>query len=266
MRKYVNYKFEHGLAIVTVDNPPVNALTKETCDELMDVFHELKNIEVKNESGKKSRVKVVILTATEHKGVFIAGADINMFLELKTKEDGEKLCAFCHEIMDPIAGFEAPTICAINGLALGGGTEISLACDIRIASENAKFGLTEVKLGVIPGGGGTQRLSRLIGPGKAKEMIFSGKKIDAQEAYRIGLVEKVVPLGEVLNEAKRLAQQILNNSSSAIKSAKMAIDNGLDVGLSEGLRIEKSALGLTCARGEQLEGAQAFLEKRKPKF
>jgi enoyl-CoA hydratase len=121
-------------------------------------------------------------------------------------------------------------------------------------------------LGVIPGGGGTQRLSRLIGPGKAKEMIFSGKKIDAQEAYRIGLVEKVVPLGEVLNEAKQLAQQILNNSYSAIKNAKMAIDNGLDVGLPEGLRIERSALGLTCASGEQLEGAQAFLEKRKPKF
>ena len=266
MRKYVNYVIENCLAIVKIDNPPVNALTKETCYELMDVFQELKNIEIMNENGKKSHVKAVILTAAEHNGVFIAGADINMFLDLKTKEDGEKLCRFCHEIMDQIAGFEAPVICAINGLALGGGTEISLACDIRIASQNAIFGLTEVKLGVIPGGGGTQRLPRLIGPGKAKALILSGKKIDAQEAYRIGLVEKVVPLGEVLNEAKQQAQQIMNCSPSAVKNAKMAIDKGLDVDLSEGLNIEEKALGLTCASGEQLEGSQAFLGKRKPKF
>ncbi len=266
MKKYVNYELEAGLAIVTIDNPPVNALTKETCNELLSVFKELKNIEIKNEKGEKSRVKVVILAAADHKGVFIAGADINMFLDLKTREDGEKLGEFCHEVMDPIAEFEAPVICAINGLALGGGTEISLACDIRIASENAEFGLTEVTLGVIPGGGGTQRLSRLIGAGKAKEMIFSGRRINVQEAFRMGLVERVVPRGEALNEAKQIAKQILKNSPSAVKHAKMAIDKGLNVGLAEGLKIERTALGLTCASGEQREGAQAFLEKRKPEF
>ena len=149
---------------------------------------------------------------------------------------------------------------------MGGGTEIALACDIRIAGANAEFGLTEVQLGVLSGGGETQRLSRLIGPGKAKEMIFTGKRINAEDALRIGLIEKLVPEGEALNEAKVMAKAMLKNAPTTIKCAKMAIDEGLNKTLKEGLFVEQKALGLACESGEQVEGAKAFLEKRKPKF
>jgi len=200
------------------------------------------------------------------KGVFIAGADINLFLNMKEREDGVRLASFYQSIINPISELGSPVICAINGLALGGGTEIALACDIRIASSNAQFGLTEVHLGVLPGGGGTQRLPRLIGPGKAKEMIFTGKRIDAEEALRIGLIEKLVPEGEALNEAKVMAQTVLGNAPTAIKCAKMAIDKGLDTTMKEGLLIEQKALGMACDSGEPAEGAKAFLEKREPRF
>ncbi|OPX40423.1 MAG: hypothetical protein B1H11_00010 [Desulfobacteraceae bacterium 4484_190.1] len=266
MRKYVNYELDNGLAIVTVNNPPVNSLTEDMSNELRQVFEELKAIEDEDAGSGVSRVKVVILTAVNHKGVFIAGADINLFLSIKDRADGVRLGSFYQSIINPISESGSPVICAVNGLALGGGTEIALACDIRIASSNAEFGLTEVRLGVLPGGGGTQRLARLIGPGKAKQMIFTGKRINAEEALRIGLIEKLVPEGEALNEAKIMAQAMLDNAPTAIKCAKMAIDEGLDATMKEGLLIEQKALGMACDSGEPAEGARAFLEKRKPKF
>lgn len=266
MRKYVNYELDNGLAVVTVDNPPVNALTKSMSEELREVFEELKTLEAGDAGFQKTPIKVVILTAVAHKGVFIAGADINLFLSLKVREDGEELSRFYQKVINPIAEFKRPVICAVNGLALGGGTEVALACDIRIASANAKFGLTEVGWGVLPGGGGTQRLPRLIGPGKAKEIIFTGARIDAEEALRIGLIERLVPEGETLNEAKKMAHVMISNAPTAIKCAKMAIDEGLNLSLKEGLLLEPRALGVVCESGEPVEGAKAFVEKRKPKF
>jgi len=266
MGKLVRYVLDNGLAVVTVDNPPVNSLTKQMSDELRGVFEELRNVQAGDLGTVKKRVKVVILTAVPHKGIFIAGADINLFLNLKSKKDGEELAKYYHGVVDTIADFDRPVICAIEGLALGGGTEVALACDIRIAGEKAKFGLTEVKLGVLPGGGGTQRLARLVGPGYAKKMIFTGERIDAHEAFRIGLVEKMVPAGKALEEAGKMALSILENAPTAVRCAKTAIDRGLDATLSEGLLLEQAALGLVCESGEQLEGAAAFLEKRRPVF
>jgi enoyl-CoA hydratase len=266
MRIYVNYQFENGLAIVTIDNPPVNALTKSVGNELLEVFKELSTLEFEDSCFKKSRVEVVILTAVAHKGCFIAGADIKSFLELKTREDGEELSCFYQKVTNSIANFERPVICAVNGFALGGGTEVALACDIRIASANALFGLTEVRWGVLPGGGGTQRLPRLIGPGYAKRMILTGERIDAEEALRIGLIERLVPEGEALSEAKKMARDIVDNGFNAVKCAKMGMDEGLNLKLTEGLLIEQRVLGMICESGEPLEGARAFLEKRKPQF
>jgi len=266
MRKFVNYELHNGLATVTVDNPPANALTKEVGNELRGIFEELKTLEVVNKGSESTKVKVVILTAVSHRGVFMAGADINLFLEIRGRDDGVELGRFYQGIINPIANFECPVICAVNGVALGGGTEVALACDIRVASTNAQFGLTEVRLGILPGGGGTQRLPRLIGTGKAKEMIFTGSRVSAEEALRIGLVEQVVPEGEALMEAKKMAQAILDNGHTAVKCAKMAINEGLDSTLTEGMLIEQKALGMACESGEAVEGAKAFLEKRKPKF
>ena len=266
MGELVHYEFDNGLAVVTIDNPPVNSLTVEMSNELKDVFQSLGKLEVADRGFEKRRVEVVILTAVSTRGVFMAGADINLFLNLKTREDGENLIKFYHGIMNTIAEFEHPVICAVEGLALGGGTEAALACDMRIAGSGARFGLTEVALGVLPGGGGTQRLARLVGPGYAKKMIFTGERIDAEEALRIGLVEKVVPQGQALDEAKNVARAILCNAPTAIKYAKTAIDRGLNTTLTEGLLIEREALGFVCESGEQIEGAKAFLEKRKPRF
>lgn len=266
MGKLVHYEFDNGLAVVTVDNPPVNSLTVEMSDELKDVFHLMAKLEIDNQGFEKKRVEVVILSAVSTRGVFMAGADINLFLNLKSREDGRNLATYYHGVIDPIAEFHRPVICAVDGLALGGGTEVALACDIRIAGAGAQFGLTEVSLGVIPGGGGTQRLARLVGPGYAKKMIFTGERIDAEEAYRIGLVEKVVPKGQALEEAKKVARAILQNGPTAITYAKKAVDGGLDTTLKEGLLIERESLGFVCESGEQIEGAKAFLEKRKPNF
>lgn len=266
MGNLVSYELDNGLAIVTVDNPPVNSLTVEMSDELQQVFQQLQSIGTEDRRPDVGPIQVVILTAVPHRGVFIAGADINLFLGLESKKDGENLAKYYHGVINDIADFGRPVICSVEGLALGGGTEVALACDIRIAGEKAQFGLTEVTLGVIPGGGGTQRLSRLVGPGQAKKMIFTGERIDAREAYRIGLVEKLAPEGKALDEAKKMALSIMSNAPTALRCAKMAIDTGLNTTLAEGLLIEQQALGLVCESGEQREGAAAFLAKRKPRF
>jgi len=261
MRKYVNYKFAaEGVAVVTIDNPPVNSLTKETTEDLLDTFNELKKL-----SESQKRGLVVILTGAGDK-IFVAGADINMFLKLKNKQDGENLSGFYHKVFDIINEYEWPVICAINGAAVGGGMELALACDIRIASENAMLSLREVALGIIPGGGGTQRLSRLVGPGRAKEVIFTACNLDAKKALEIGVVERVAPKDKLLEEAIGLARQILSNAPIAVKLAKVSIDKGLDRTLKEGLKVERECVGLAAATEDIKEGAKAFLEKRKPVF
>lgn len=248
------------VARVTIDNPPVNALSIETTRELLGAFESLAG------AAETGGVRAVVVAARESKGVFVAGADINLFKKLRVRADGVELAAFYHAALNRIAEFPVPVICAIDGLALGGGAELALACDIRVAGEKAVFALPEVQRGVLPGGGGTQRLSRLVGPGRAKELILSGRRVDAREACAIGLVERLAGDGKAFDEALILARTIAQNGPTAVRSAKKAIDRGLDLPLREGLLLEKEALGDVCESGEPREGATAFFEKRPPRF
>jgi len=254
MGKYVNHKLEGEIALVTIDNPPVNAFSKPVIEDFVETFERLKTI----------KLRAVILTGAGK--AFQSGADVNMFLDVRTEEDGLALGKMVQELTNIVADMECPTIAAINGLALGGGTEVALSCDIRIASTNAVFGLTEVGFGVIPGAGGTQRMPRLIGPGKAKLLIFTGNKIDAIEALKIGLVDIVVEPDQLMAEAMKLAQQISENSPTAVKAAKKAIDEGLDIPLEEALMVERKYLAKLMKIGDHLEGTKAFFEKRKPYY
>ena len=194
---------------------------------------------------------------------FVAGADIPVMLPMDVQQ-GKEFAFLGQGVLHRIEEFEKPIIAAINGFALGGGTEISMACDIRIASERAKFGQPEVKLGIIPGFGGTQRLPRIVGRGMAKLLILSGKMIDAQEALRIGLVEKVVPHEQLLVEAKAIAADINAMSPTAVRLAKASINHGLDVDMRTGNKFEAFVFGHCFATEDQTEGMTAFVGKRKP--
>ena len=247
---------QETIATVTISRPQVlNALNDETITELIHCFSEL---------HKDAQILVIILTGAGEKA-FVSGADIN---ELKVADafGGVKKSVKGEELMFLMEGIDKVVIGAINGYALGGGCELALACDIRIASENAKFGLPEVSLGIFPGYGGTQRLPRLVGLGKAKELIFTGDLIDAQECLRIGLVEKVVPLAELLPTCKNLAAKIASRGPLAIKIAKKCINLSLDVDLKTGCDYEATQFGVICTSQDKLEGTSAFLEKRKPNF
>jgi len=254
MPEVVTYEVNEEIALVTMNNPPVNALTRALMDGLEQTIDELNSL----------KLRVVVLTGTGK--FFQAGADINTFLKIKTEEDAWNLVSEAQGLINRIAGIACPVIAAINGAALGGGTEISLACDIRIASTEAIFGLPEVTYGVVPGGGGTQRMPRLIGPGRAKMLIYSGMRIPADEAFNIGLVDKVVQPDQLIPEAMKLARKIAEKSPAAVKTAKRAINDGLDVSLAEGLNIELKYTAKLGGLGDMVEGATAFFEKRKPNF
>ena len=244
------------LAVITINRPNVlNALNDETISELHLSLREI---------SKEEQVRVVILTGTGEKA-FVAGADIG---ELKVCDalSGHRKSVNGQRLLNHIENMEQVVIAAINGFALGGGCELALACDIRIASENAKLGQPEVNLGIIPGYGGTQRLARLVGKGKAKELIFTGDMVDAAEALRIGLVEKVVPPTELMKTAEEMAAKIISKGPLAIKAAKRAINLGLDVDLKSGLEYEAMEFSAICATEDKTEGTAAFLEKRKPNF
>ena len=254
-REFVSYVVEEGIAVVTINHPPANALDNKTTCELDEVFEEL---------AKDEAVKTVILTGAGEK-IFVAGADISLFPKMGQKE-GEEFSQELQGVFDKIEGLEKVVICAVNGMALGGGCELAMACDIRIASESAKFGQPEVNLGVIPGAGGTQRLPRLVSKGKAKELIFTGDMITASEAKEIGLVDRIAPKGEAVSEAKNMAKKIMEKGPIAIKYAKNAIDEGVNMTLNEGLKLEKKLFGELFKTEDQKEGAKAFLEKRKAQF
>ena len=244
------------LEIITINRPNVlNALNDETISELHRGLREI---------FKDEQVRVVILTGAGEKA-FVAGADIGE-LKVCNALSGHRKSINGQRLLYHIENMEQVAIAAINGFALGGGCELALACDIRIASENAKLGQPEVNLGLIPGYGGTQRLSRLVGKGKAKELIFTGDMIDAAEALRIGLVEKVVPLAELMKTAQEMAAKIISKGPLAIKAAKRAINLGLDVDLKSGLEYEAMEFSAICATEDKTEGTAAFLEKRKPGF
>lgn len=243
-------------AYVTLNRPNVlNALNSITIDQLRDTFERIID---------DSEVRVAILTGSGEKA-FAAGADIQELIDLvpvKTKELGCKW----HDLFNLIENMGKPVIAAINGLAVGGGCELAMACDIRIASENSKFAQPELKLGVIPGGGGTQRLPRLVGKGMAKELILTGRMIGADEALRIGLVNRVVPALELMTICEEIADEIIKAAPLAVQYCLEAINKGLYMGLEEGLLLEENLSALICSSEDMKEGITAFIEKRKPKF
>lgn len=253
-RDYVQWREQEGIAVVTINRPPVNALNARLMNELIDVFEEL---------GRRDNVRVVVLSGAGK--AFIAGADLTEIPALDNQA-GREFSRLGQRMTSAISDFARPVLAAVEGMALGGGCEVALACDIRVASEAAVFGQPEVKVGVIAGAGGTQRLPRLVGTGTAKLLSFTGETIVAPEAWRIGLVEKVVPAGEALREALALAAKINANSPAAVSLTKQSIDKGINLSLQEGLRIEQENFGKVCDTEDKNEGVRAFLEKRKPVF
>ncbi|MEE4254214.1 MAG: enoyl-CoA hydratase-related protein [Desulfuromusa sp.] len=249
-------EIEDKVALITLNRPKaMNALNQETLLELQNVFIDF---------ATNPLVQVIIITGNGEKA-FVAGADISAMQPL-TALEARQFAKLGHQVMRHIEACPKPVIAAVNGFALGGGCELALGCDIRIASENARFGQPEVNLGVIPGFGGTQRLARLIGKGRAMELIMTGDMIDAAETYRIGLVNKVVPLEQLLETAKKMAATITSKGSYAVSLAKEAVRNGLELDLDRANQYEAELFGLCFATTDQKEGMQAFLEKRPAEF
>jgi enoyl-CoA hydratase len=245
-----------GVLIVTVDRPKVlNALNDQTVGEIERVFLEARADE---------SVRAIILTGGGEKA-FIAGADIGELSKM-TPLTGKDVARRGQQVLNTIERMPKPVIAAINGFALGGGCEIALACHIRIASEKAKIGLPEVTLGIIPGYGGTQRMARLLGKGKALEMILTGDHITATEAERIGLVNKVVPAEELMKTAEEMARRIASRGPIAVRSAIEAVMSGSDMAFEEGQAFEATLFGLLASTEDMKEGMGAFLEKRPAAF
>ncbi len=233
----------------------LNSLSIETTNELQDVFDSYQN---------NDQIRCVIITGAGGKA-FVAGADIAELLQLNAKS-GNLFSANGMKLMKSIQDFKWPVIAAINGFALGGGSELALACDIRLASTNAKLGQPEVNLGVIPGFGGTQRLPRIVGRGKATQLILTGEIISAQEAHRIGLVDEVYSPEELMPKALAMAEMIASKGPVAIKLSKECINKGLEKSLEGGCELEEEKFGEVCGSKDKNEGTKAFLEKRKPNF
>jgi enoyl-CoA hydratase len=256
---YSNIRLEtaqSGIALVTVSRPDkLNALNRDTMEELSDAFTRVR---------EDAAIRALIVTGAGEKA-FVAGADINELAVLSPLEARE-VALRGQAIFRALETLPKPTVAAVNGFALGGGLELAMSCAIRVAAPNAKFGQPEVKLGLVPGYGGTQRLPRLVGRGRAIEMLITGETIDAAEAYRMGLVNYVTPLEELLPFSRAWLHKVLANGPKAIALAIEAVDVGLDCGLEEGLRFEAAAFGLTAATEDRAEGTRAFLEKRKAAF
>lgn len=254
--EYIKAEQQGGTLVLTIDRPHcMNALNNGVYEEIIACLED---------AAGRDDIKVVILTGAGEKA-FAAGADIAQMVH-QNAMDGRHLSELCHRAAHLLETMRQVTIAAINGYAFGGGCEITLACDIRLASENAKFALPEVGLGIIPGGGGTQRLSRIIGVGRAKEMIFTGDAIDAQEAYRIGLVNHVLPQKELMPYALAMAEKIGSKASYAVSLAKSAIYTSQSTDLPNGCLREMDLLGLVFATHDKQEGMEAFLAHRNPEF
>ena len=252
----VLYEKKDAIAYVTVNRPKVlNALNTPTWKDLRTALEDARD---------DATVLGVILTGAGDKA-FIAGADIGE-LAHATAIDAEQSSRFGQGVLELIENLGKPVVAAINGFALGGGCETAMACTIRIAAESAKFGQPEVKLGLLPGGGGTQRLPRLVGKGRALQLILSGEMISAQEAYRIGLVNEVVPAADLITRAEAILKKIASNAPIAVKFALEAANKGVETSQAEGLLLEASYFGLCAATEDKKEGTTAFLEKRAPQF
>src|SRR5271163_2897800 len=245
-----------GIAFITVNRPKVlNALNRRTVEELGEALRDARD---------DGSVRVLILTGAGEKS-FVAGADIGE-LSQQTPVNGKEFSLYGQSVVHLLETMGKPSICAINGFALGGGCELALACTIRIASKTAKLGQPEVKLGIIPGYGGTQRLARLCGKGMAHELCLTGEMIAAEEALRIGLVNHIYEPAELLTAAEALAKKIIANAPIAVKYTMEAIEWGMEMPQEEGLFLEATLFGLACATEDMREGTKAFLEKRKAEF
>jgi len=252
----VKVSLEERIAIVTIDHRPVNALNRQTMQELSQVVDGIR---------EDAAVKVVILTGAGSLA-FVAGADIKEVSQLQLAKEAQEVSALGQAVFLKIQRLGKPVIAAINGVCLGGGLELAMACHLRISGDRARFGQPEITLGIIPGWGGTQRLPRLIGKGKAIEWILTGDMVSAQEAYRLGLVNQVVPQDQVLKAAKDLARKIASKGAVTIQQSLRAIEEGLEGSLEQGLAKEAEAFGKVAASEDSKEGVKAFLEKRQPQF
>jgi enoyl-CoA hydratase len=252
----VLYEKKGAVAYITLNRPQVlNALNQRTWEELRAAFEDARD---------DAEVRGIIVTGAGDKA-FAAGADISE-LAKATAVEAEKSSSYGQEVLNLVESLGKPVIAAVNGFALGGGCETAMACTIRVASENAKFGVPEVTLGLIPGCGGTQRLPRLVGKGRALQLILSGGMIGADEAYRIGLVNEVVSAADLISRAEAILKPILANAPLSVKFALEAVNNGLNTTVTEGLALEASYFGLCAGTEDKKEGTEAFLQKRKAQF
>ena len=251
MSQYLQVEKDEGITIITINRPDkLNAMNLEVMDEFITVL----------DSIEKDSSKVIIITGAGQKA-FSAGADIEYMSKIESVE-AEKYALRGHEVLNKIENIEKPVIAAINGYALGGGCELALACDIRFASSNAQLGQPEVTIGICPGWGGTQRLLRIIGPARAKDLIFTGRKIKAEEALSMGLINKIFSIESLISESKMYAKNIIKNSSFAIGKSKMLVNRGMDTNLDTGLKLEIYSWSLCFSSKDRKERMKAFVEKR----
>ena len=248
MPEFINLEVSDAIAVVTLQRPPMNALSVQVQSEIFEVACEL---------ARRDDVRAVVLHGGER--LFAAGADVKEMADLDYQAM-IKVSLRLEEAFSAVAQLPQPTIAAITGFALGGGCELALACDFRVAADDARLGQPEMLLGLIPGAGGTQRLPRLIGVSRAKELIFSGRFVDAQEALSIGLVDVVVPSAEVLARAMQWAGQLAAGPRIAMQAAKRVIDRGLEVDLESGLELERAAFSSLFATEDRVNGMQSFIE------
>lgn len=249
---FVEYNQEGYIGVMTVNRPKaLNALNPDVLKDLKDAF----------EAVDLETTRVIVLTGAGEKS-FVAGADIAAMSQM-TKEEGEAFGKFGNDIFRMIETFPIPVIAAVNGFALGGGNELAMSCDIRICSDNAVFGQPEAGLGITPGFGGTQRLARIVGVGKAREMVYGARNIKAEEAYRIGLVNAVYPQAELMGAAMKLAGIIAGNAPIAVRNCKKAMNDGLDTDMDNAIVIEEKLFGACFETEDQQEAMKAFVEKRK---
>lgn len=248
----IQYEQQEAVGIITINRPKaLNALNSQVLDELDEVL----------DSVDLSTVRALVITGAGEKS-FVAGADIGEMSTL-TKSEGEAFGKKGNDIFRKLEIFPIPVIAAVNGFALGGGCELCMSCDIRICSENAVFGQPETGLGITPGFGGTQRLARIVGIGKAKELIYTASNIKSEEAYRIGLVNAVYPIEELMQTALKMAQKIARNAPIAVRASKKAINEGIQLNMDEAIVVEEKLFGNCFESEDQIEGMKAFLEKRK---
>jgi len=252
--EFVRLETTDGIGTIRLDRPPMNPLSTQVQEELREAAHA---------AAADPEIRAVVVYGGEK--VFAAGADITEF----TAQTYQRMSLRAAELsgaFDAVARIEKPVVAAITGYALGGGCELALACDWRVVAQDAKLGQPEIKLGLIPGAGGTQRLARLIGPAKAKDLVFSGRMVDAEEALRIGLADRVVPAADVYATAIELVRPYTNGPALALRAAKLAIDGGLGMDLASGLAWESQLFAGLFATDDRIEGTTAFVQKRKPKF